>query len=84
MTPAETARVIDHVQQARDDEWQLLIAQAWHTAAFGRVKKLRPLRHYLQRSRAAAAGPPPDPTVEEQRVVAAAADMWLAQLNGKG
>lgn len=49
LTPFETAEAARAALDARRDAYKLALWQAWHTAAFGRVKKLPDLKRMLDR-----------------------------------
>lgn len=52
------------------------MAQAWHTAWFGRVKKLKPLRSYLKERR-----PRTRLTAEQKTWISGRASAWADRLN---
>ncbi len=56
------------------------LVAAWHTAAFGRAKKLKPLSDYLSRFRRRRT-PPPELTGEERQRIVDAAREWAEELN---
>lgn len=82
MTPAECHRYIDGVRQIRLDDADMALSAAWHTAAFSRVKRLRPFATY--RRSGAPADPAPPPSRERRRQVKSVADRWLEKLQGGG
>lgn len=72
MTDAEADRARDRLDHD--------VALAWHTAAFSRVKRLRPLSSVLGlRHRA----PLPEPTQAERVQIVAAADRFAAELRAR-
>jgi len=76
-------QVVEAWKRRRLDDQTDDLSLAWHVAAFSREKRLKPLRHYLERAKRVITGTRRTRpiTPDDRRTVLEARDRWKRMLN---